>query len=237
MRKFFEGLTEVMTWLLFSVATFLLARQTYFAMLGQQPDYANNQGALIVAGIVTLTWLAMLGRIVLHLDKTIVDWIISLSLMCSAIAVDVAVALSFVFGWQFPTHLALLVIVAHVVAHVVQWVVSAGQQSFKRFSGTYKPVEQQLTEEQQRRAEVELRWSTDRAQLDHLQEELDHIKAEQDRTYETVCDVPGCGWKSDQKTSRKSAEYALRAHQGRAHGGGGKIGGNHHRVAEKERDI
>lgn len=221
MRKFFEGTTEVLTWLLFSLATFLLARQTYFAMLGQMPDYANNHGALIVAGIVTLTWLAMLGRIVLHLDKTAVDWFISLSLLVSAIAVDVAVALSFVFGWQFPTHLALLVIVAHVVAHVVQWVVSAGQQSFKRFTGTYKPVEQQLAEEQQRRAEVELRWSTDRAQLDQLREEVDHMKAEQERTYEVNCDVPGCGWKSDPKPTQKSAVYALRAHQGRAHG-------NHH---------
>lgn len=230
MRKFLEGLVEVLTWLLFSVATFLLARQTYFAMLGLMPDYSSVEGALIVAGIVTLTWLAMLGRIVLHLDKTVVDWVISLSLLVSGIFVDVAVALSFVFGWRFPTHLALLVIVAHVVAHVIQWVVIAGQQSWQRFSGGYTPPEQRL-------AEVELRWSTDRAQLEHLQEELEHIKEERERTYETACDVPDCKWKSDPKPSRKSAEYALRAHQGRAHPNRAAVGGNHHKEAEWEREI
>jgi len=237
MRKFLEGLTEVLTWLLFAIATFLLARQTYFALIGQLPDYSSSEGALIVAGIVTLTWLAMLGRIVLHLDKTMVDWLISLSLLISGIAVDVAVALSFVFEWQFPTHLALLVIVAHVVAHVVQWVVISGQQAAGRFSGSYKSPEQLLAEAELQNVELELRSSTAQAQLDHLQAELDQMKAERERTYETACDVPGCGWQSDPKTSRKSAEYALRAHQGRAHGSSGRIGDNHRGSREREREI
>lgn len=201
MRKFIVFTTEVLTWILFAVATFLLARQTYFAMLGQLPDYSSSEGALIVAGIVTLTWLAMLGRIVLHLDKTMVDWLISLSLLISGIAVDVAVALSFVFEWQFPTHLALLVIVAHVVAHVVQWVVSAGQQAFGRFSGAYKPPEERVAE-----LELALARSEDaRVNAEHA------VSTLEDEMRPRSWSCPDCGATFEHR-SRDSLERAKRTH-------------------------
>src|SRR5688572_18517328 len=119
MRRVAEVTIEVVTWVLFALATALLARQTWYAVQGIQPDYSTQQAAFIVAGIVTATWLAMLGRLVLQIDRTRTGWLISLSLLIAGILVDIAVALSIAFGFVFPSHLALLVIVAHVVVHVI----------------------------------------------------------------------------------------------------------------------
>lgn len=145
LRKFAVVIVEAITWALFIVATILLARQTAYAVQELQPDYSGVQAAIIVAGIVTITWLVMLARIVLQIDKTPVDWLISLSLLIAGIAVDIAVALSVVFEWTFPVHIALLVIVAHVAAHVLQWIVSAAQGASVRFSAGYESPEQKAT--------------------------------------------------------------------------------------------
>lgn len=142
LRRIAVGTVEAITWALFIIATLLLARQTWYAVQELQADYSGVQAAIIVAGIVTLTWLVMLARIVLQIDKTPVDWLISLSLLIAGIAVDIAVALSVVFEWTFPVHIALLVIVAHVVAHVLQWIVSAAQSASVRFSTGYESPEQ-----------------------------------------------------------------------------------------------
>lgn len=140
-RKFAVGLIEVVTWLLFFVATFLLARQTWYAVQGMMPDYSGADAAIIVAGIVTLTWLVMLVRLALGVDRNPIDWLISLSLLIAGIGVDIAVALSVVFEWVFPVHIALLVIVGHVLAHVVQWVVAAAQSASVRFGDAYESSE------------------------------------------------------------------------------------------------
>ncbi|MBN1430464.1 MAG: hypothetical protein JXB07_18990 [Anaerolineae bacterium] len=226
MRKFIVIITEVLTWILFAVATFLLARQTYFAMLGQLPDYSSSEGALIVAGIVTLTWLAMLGRIVLHLDKTMVDWFISLSLLISGIAVDVAVALSFVFEWKFPTHLALLVIVAHVVAHVAQWVVSAWQQSWLRWSGQYKSPEDRV---------VELELALARSE-DARVSSQDALSKLEDAMKPVSWSCPDCGATFEHR-SKDSLERAKRTHLNQRCPKRAIIGGNHRKTEEKEREI
>lgn len=141
-RKFAVGIVETVTWILFFLATFLLARQTWYAVQGVMPDYSGAEAAIIVAGIVTLTWLFMLARLALGVDQNPVDWLISFSLLIAGIAVDVAVALSVVFEWVFPVHIALLVIVGHVLAHVVQWVVAAAQSASVRFGAAYESAEQ-----------------------------------------------------------------------------------------------
>jgi hypothetical protein len=197
MRRFIEGSVETITWLLFAIATFLLARQTYFAVQGQQPDYGTQQSALIVAGIVTATWLTMLGRIVLQIDHTPVDWILSASLMLAGVAVDIAVALSVVFEWAFPSHIALLVIVAHVVAHVIQWAVSAGQGAWKRFSADYESQEDRT-----RRLERELAIA---------ERTLSNRTADAERRqYKGTC--KGCKQEFESATSR-GITNALNAHQ------------------------
>jgi hypothetical protein len=140
-KKFAVAVTEIVTWSLFFIATLLLARQTWYAVQGLMPDYSGVESAIIVAGIVTLTWLVMLARLALGVDQSPVDWFISFSLLIAGIAVDIAVALSVVFEWVFPVHIALLVVVGHVLAHVVQWVVAAAQSASVRFGAAYESAE------------------------------------------------------------------------------------------------
>lgn len=229
-RRIAVSLVEGMTWVLFGVAVFLLARQTWFAVQGAQPDYGSQLGATIVAGIVTLTWLAMLGRIVLQLDRSLVDWGISFALLVTGVAVDVAVALSVVFGWRFPSHLALLVIVAHVVAHVVQWVVMASQQALARFNQAYVSpedrltmLEQALSESEQQNAALERantmleeQSSKLEARLERAERRAERAREEADRGHTADCDYPGCGW-STEKHSRDAARRSLAAHKGMKH--------------------
>lgn len=199
MRRFAEVCIEVVTWLLFGIAVFLLARQTWYAVMGTQPDYSTQESAFIVAGIVTATWLAMLGRIVLNLDKTPVDWFISLSLLISGLLIDVAVALSVVMEFTFPTHLALLVIVAHVVAHVIQWIVKAGAEAQVRFRSDYVSPEQENVLLKQRLAVLE------------------HSSAVLEQSFEERCSI--CGDVFEHHT-KAAAKRALRAHVGRKHSNG-----------------
>lgn len=148
-RPYAVVFVETVTWVLFGIATFLLARQTWYAVQGLQPDYSSLQAAYIVAGIVTATWIVMLVRLVLQIDRTAVDWLLSLSLFLFGLGVDIAVALSLVFEWVFPVHLALLVIVAHVMAHAIQWIVASAQTAMERFGKDYQSPEQKLKDKEQ----------------------------------------------------------------------------------------
>lgn len=199
MRRFAVVTVEVITWALFGVAVVLFARQTWYAVQATQPDYSTQQAAYIVAGIVTATWLAMLGRLVLQLDKTPTDWLISLSLLIAGLLIDVAVAMSVVMGFVFPTHLALLVIVAHVVAHVVQAVVKAAEQARQRFSKGYVSPEEENAVLKQRLALHE------------------HSQALLEQTFEERCSM--CGEAFEHHT-KAAAKRALRAHVGRKHSNG-----------------
>ena len=211
MRKVAEVTIEVVTWVLFFVATALLARQTWFAAQYMQPDYSTVQAAYIVAGIVTATWLAMLARLVLELDKTPVDWFISLSLLLTGLLVDVIVGLSVVMEFTFPSHLALLVIVAHVVAHVGQWVMIAAGKARLRFSSGYVSPQQENAMLKQKLALVE------------------HTQALVEQTFEERCSI--CG-EVFEHHSKSSAKRALRAHVGRKHSGATVASTNGHKHEE-----
>jgi hypothetical protein len=211
MRRFTEVLTEVVTWVLFFIAAALLFRQTWYAAQQMQPDYSTVQAAYIVAGIVTATWLAMLARLVLELDKTPVDWFISLSLLIAGLLIDIAVGLSVVMEFTFPSHLALLVIVAHVVAHVGQWVVIAAGKAKRRFSKGYVSPQQENAMLKQRLALVE------------------QTQALVEQTFEERCNI--CG-EVFEHHSKASAKRALRAHAGRKHNGATVASVNGHKQRE-----
>jgi hypothetical protein len=199
MRKVAEVFTEIVTWVLFLIAAGLLFRQTWYAAQYMQPDYTTVQAAYIVAGIVTATWMAMLARLVLELDKTPVDWFISLSLLIVGLFIDVLVGLSVVMEFTFPSHLALLVIVVHVVAHVGQWIVIAAGKAKKRFSTGYVSPQQELAMVKQENAL------------------LKQSSAVLEQSFEETCTI--CG-EVFEHHSKASAKRAMRAHVGRKHSNG-----------------
>jgi len=213
MRKFWLTTINLITWTLFAMAVFLLARQTYFAVQGIQPNYSGPEGAFLVAAMVTTTWVVMLARLVLGMDKTAVDWFISASLFLLGMLVDVVVALAVVFEFQFPIHFALLVIVAHVIAHGIQWLVVAAGDAVKRFrSGTLSP-EQELEQLRRQNALLEQQQKiTSQYAVQHqptTNNVASHHVTFDDEKEQQVTSL-GADWRSGQLFQRRDVEEKLR---------------------------
>lgn len=132
--KLLRGLTNFFTWGLFFASFAMLGYQTWWALQGARPNYATEVWAGIITVIISATTLAMFARVVLHMDATRLQFVVTLLLLVCALGVDVLVALSIIFGFDFPEQFALFVVIAHVVVHVVQQVIVATQQASARFA-------------------------------------------------------------------------------------------------------
>lgn len=172
-----KKLVNIAWWLLFAVSAGLLTYQTVCALLGITVTYDELAGALIIAGIVTLTWIVMLGRLVYELDRNYAELVTTVTLLACGIAVDGGILLSIVFGFQFPTNLALFIILGHIIAHILLVFVQSFGRSRERFKASFKPPEQRVHELELRNAMLEQSLGDVEQRLKLAQASSDDVRA------------------------------------------------------------
>lgn len=167
-----KKLVNIAWWLLFAVSAGLLTYQTVCVLLGISVTYDELAGALIIAGIVTLTWVVMLGRLVYELDRNYAELATTIILLACGIAVDGGILLSIVFGFQFPTNFALFIILGHIIAHILLVFVQSAGRAQERFKASFKSPEQRVSELEQERALLEQTAAIAKSELEQLRGEL-----------------------------------------------------------------
>lgn len=198
----------------------------WIAFIGWHLELTGPVGATVLslflaAGLIVQVWKWIEG------NRTALDFGINLIMIPAHVYAELTIWFrTQIADIGLPVNLPLYIIGLYWVIGLIEVLVGRLGYNLQMLRGSYQPPDQRIAELELQKAELELRSSNALAQLDHLRAEVDHMKAERERTYEATCDVPDCGWKSDPKPSQKSAVYALRAHQGRAHG-------NHREVEER----
>lgn len=182
-----KKLVNIAWWLLFATSAGLLTYQTVCVLLGIGVTYDELAGALIIAGIVTLTWIVMLGRLVYELDRNYSELATTITLLVCGIAVDGGILLSIVFEFQFPTNFALFIILGHIIAHILLVFVQSAGRAQERFKASFKPPEQKIRELELSNAILEQSLSDVEQRLQLAQASSEDSKASK----QYVC--PECG--------------------------------------------
>lgn len=205
---------------LFVISAALFMATVYNAVQGKPLDLTGmhiwllEPGALIAAGIVTLTWIFDGLACKLRLPKSKLDWYCTAALALAALLVDVGFVASLMLHIPLHPLLPLLVVVGHGGVHALQWVITSWEEEHRPggvLSSDYVPPEQRIAELEQSfallkqsNAELEQRASGAEAKLRRHTEE-------RKRTFTETC--PYCKEGFTHRTLDKAVR-AVRAHKG-----------------------
>jgi len=215
METLMKTTVKTATWLLFFISSMFLTYLTWHAVHGTPANFTAQFSATIVAGLVTATWLVMIGRLHYQLDQNRHEQITTKFLLIVGLAVDIAVAAMLVLNWRFPPQATIAVIAGHVLTHVIQIWVSSSEKAKERFAETYKTPEEKMVVLQQQNAVLLQQVETLKQKDSSITTKLETMLEEQGKMYIKECDE--CDWESDPKDSPQSAQRALNAHKGIAH--------------------
>lgn len=150
-----KTITKLVSWGLFIISAGLFLLAVYSAARGQLLDLTAFEirglepGALIVAGVVTITWIN--GGLMLHVRaiESPLEWKVTRLLTILAFFVDVAIMIALILGFHVPPLLPLFVAMGHAGAHVFIWIAASGETE-KRPGGLlsqeYQSPEERLGE-------------------------------------------------------------------------------------------
>lgn len=125
--------TRIVSWLLFIVSASLFLLAVYNAAMGRLLDLTALEingiepGALIVAGVVTITWIN--GGLMLRYQviENVLEWKVTRALTVLAFLVDVAIMLALIVRFRVPPLLPLFVAMGHAGAHVSIWLAASNE--------------------------------------------------------------------------------------------------------------
>lgn len=139
--------TRIVSWVLFIVSAGLFMLAVYNAAMGRLLDLTLFEisgiepGALIVAGVVTITWIN--GGMMLRYGEidSPLEWKVTRGLTVLAFLVDVAIMMALIVRVRVPPLLPLFVAMGHAGAHVFIWIAASGEAEKKPgglLSGEYE---------------------------------------------------------------------------------------------------
>lgn len=228
---------KITNWVLFGISVAIFMASVYNAVQGRLLNLAVEvsgvvPGALIVAGIVTTSWMINGAALKLRLVQSgSLEWYGTALLAIVAFAVDILIMAALAFQVQVPPNLPLLVVMGHAGLHFVLWIVTAYDVERRDggvLSTSFRPAEELVPELQQqvaalaertKQAESMLKQaeSTHVAAVQKLERQLERAeeraeKALEDatRSYEASCEY--CG-KTYHKPTQLQADRAVSGHQ------------------------
>jgi hypothetical protein len=125
----------------------------YNAVQGRDLDLTSlrlwgvEPGALIVAIVLTGTWIVEGLSLRFRLPEGRHDWFMTAGVMVVAILVDCGITLAFIFGLHIPERLPLFVTIAHAATQAARWTIASYQRESKSdgmLQVGYEPAEARL---------------------------------------------------------------------------------------------
>lgn len=208
-------------WALFGISVAIFMATVYNAVLGRQLDLTAQikgitPGALIVAGIVTTSWLLNGLACKLRVVESGWEWWGTALLAITAFVIDILIMAALVFNYVIPSHLPLIVVMGHAGMHFILWIATSYEREKQEdglLGGSYETPEARLLA-----LELELRDSmatirtlegTIKAQERALE---GHKRTLDEATKKHSVTCEHCGWTKVYDT-QASADQGLATHQ------------------------
>jgi len=216
---------RLINWILFGVSASIFLAAVYNAAMGQVLNLGVLQigrlepGALLVASIVTVTWVTDGLALRWHVPESASEWVITALLCIVAFVVDIYVLAGVMAGYRVPTTLPLIVVMAHAGTHVLEWIVTSASKELDSgvLSPNHVPVEDYVRDLE---GQVKSLEATNKA--------LERENTSLTKEYTEVCD--GCGKVFTASTAAK-AKSALGGHTPRCPATKAKSNGHRHPIA------
>lgn len=204
---------------LFVLSVFVFMAIIYNAVQGQPLDLNGFQlwtldpGALIAAGIVTLTWIFNGLSLKLRMSESRLDWYIKALMTVIGLAVDVVFVASLILRFSLHPLMPLLVVIGHGVSHALHWVITSWEIEHRDggvLSDSYQSPEQRAIDAEKKLALAEQ--ERDRAKEDarKASQQATRLLEDANRVYEAAC--KGCG-RVFAKPTQEQANAAVDGHR------------------------